>query len=87
MSVYAMNAICRDVLRNKVFRDAMKADPRAALADRDLTDEERAAFIAGDVAKLHRLGANDFLMGYLARYEIAGLNVEKFATRIRSVAD
>jgi hypothetical protein len=87
MSVYAMNAVCRDVMRNKAFRDAMRADPKAALANRDLTGEERDAFIAGDVAKLHRLGANDFLMGYLARYEISGLNVEKFATRIRSVAD
>jgi len=87
MSVYAMNRVCRDVLRDKAFRDAMKADLGAALAERDLTNEEREAFIAGDVAKLHRLGANDFLMGYLARYEIAGLNVEKFATRIRSVAD
>jgi hypothetical protein len=87
MSVYAMNAVCRDVMRDKTFREAMKADPRAALAGRDLTDEEREAFFAGDVAKLHRLGANDFLMGYLARYGIAGLNVENYATRIRSVAN
>ncbi len=86
MSLYAVNRVCRDVLRDTAFRNAMKADPSTALADRDLTDAERSALIAGDVAQLHRLGANDFLMGYLARFEIAGLNTAIYAERIRSVA-
>lgn len=84
MTVYAVNKICRDVLRDKAFREAMKKDPKAALAGRDLTDAERKALIAGDVAALHRLGANDFLMGYLPRFEVVGLNVPNYADRIRS---
>jgi len=32
MSVYAVNYLCREVLRDHAFRAAMKADPAAALA-------------------------------------------------------
>ena len=56
MSVYAVNYLCREVLRDHAFRAAMKADPAAAMAKYDLTDEERQALLAGDVAKLYRLG-------------------------------
>jgi hypothetical protein len=84
MTVYAVNKVCRDVLRDKAFREAIKKDPKAALADRDLTAEERKALLAGDVATLHNLGANDFLMGYLPRFEVVGLNVPIYAERIRS---
>ena len=31
-------------------------DPRAAIADADLTDAERAAFIAGDMRQINELG-------------------------------
>lgn len=85
MTVYAVNAVCRDVMRDKTFREAMKSDPKSALASRDLTDEERNALLAGDVVTLHKLGANDFLMGYLPRYEVLGLNVANYAERIRTL--
>ena len=39
MSVYAVNHLCREILRDHAFRAAMKADPAAAIAKYDLTDE------------------------------------------------
>src|SRR5262249_49418543 len=65
MSVYAVNYLCREVLRDHAFRAAMKTDPAAAIANYNLTAEERDALLAGDVAKLNRVGVNAFLMGYL----------------------
>ncbi len=85
MSIYAVNHLCREVLRDHAFRAAMKADPAKALAPLDLTDEERNALIAGDVGELYRMGANGFLMGYLARYEVCGLNIGIYNERMRAV--
>ena len=85
MSVFAVNYLCREVLRDHAFRAAMKADPAKALAALDLTDAERKALIAGDVDALYRMGVNGFLMGHLARYEVCGLNVEVYNQRMRAV--
>ena len=84
MSIFNVNYLCREVLRDHAFRAAMKADPAKALAGKDLTDAERSALVAGDVGKLFRLGANAFLMGYLARFEVCGLNVPVFNERMRA---
>jgi hypothetical protein len=85
MSIFAVNHLCREVLRDHAFRAAMKADPAKALAPLDLTDEERRALVAGDVGTLYRMGVNGFLMGYLARYEVCGLNIEVYNQRMRAV--
>ncbi|MFL4969047.1 MAG: hypothetical protein ACJ8EU_09995 [Xanthobacteraceae bacterium] len=86
MSTYAVNHLCREVLRDHAFRAAMKADPAAAVAKYDLTPQERAALIAGDVATLYRLGVNAFLMGYLPRFEVCGLTLPLYNERIRACA-
>ena len=85
MSIFAVNHLCREVLRDHAFRAAMKADPAKALAPLDLSDQEREALVAGDVGALYRMGVNGFLMGYLARYEVCGLNVEVYNQRMRAV--
>ena len=85
MSIFAVNYLCREVLRDHAFRTAMKADPAKALAPLDLTDDERRALIAGDVGALYRMGVNGFLMNYLARFEVCGLNVETYNQRMRAV--
>ena len=85
MSIFAVNYLCREVLRDHAFRAAMKADPARALEPLDLTDEERRALVDGDVGALYRMGVNGFLMGYLARYEVCGLNVEIYNQRMRAV--
>jgi len=56
----------------------------AAIADYDLTPEERHALLAGDVVTLHHMGVNDFMMGYLARFGSCGLSVPTFNEKIRS---
>ena len=84
MSILAINRLCRDVLHNRAFRDRIKADPAAAIADRDLTPDERQALLAGDVAKLYRMGVNAFLLGYLCRFEVCGLCLPVYNERIRS---
>lgn len=85
MSIYAVNYLCREVLRDHDFRAAMKADPAKALARLDLDEDERRALLAGDVGALFRMGVNAFLMGYLARFEVCGLNVEIYNQRMRAV--
>jgi hypothetical protein len=84
MSIFAVNYLCREVLRDHAFRAAMKRDPVQALAAKDLTDAERQALLAGDVGTLFRMGANAFLMAYMARFEVCGLNVEIYNQRMRA---
>ncbi len=69
MSVYAINKICRDALHDLSFREAVKRDPAAAIAARDLTEDERKALLTGDVAWLYEHGCHPFLMSYLTRWE------------------
>jgi hypothetical protein len=85
MTIFAVNYLCREVLRDHGFRAAMKADPAKALAPLDLTDAERNALVAGDVGALYRMGVNGFLMGYLARFEVCGLNIASYNERMRAV--
>lgn len=86
MSIYNVNYLCRELLRDHAFRAAMKADPAAALEPLDLTDQERTALLAGDVTTLYRMGANAFLLGYLCRFEICGLTLPVYNERIRAAA-
>jgi len=85
MSIFAVNHLCREVLRDHAFRAAMKSDPAKALAPLDLSDDERRALLAGDVGTLYRMGVNAFLMNYLARFEVCGLNVKIYNQRMRAV--
>ena len=85
MSVFAVNHLCRELLRDHAFRAAMKTDPAKALASLDLTEAERRALLEGDVGTLYRMGVNAFLMGYLARFEVCGLNVGNYNERMRAV--
>ena len=86
MSTFAVNHLLRELLRDHAFRAAMKADPEKALAPLDLTADERHALIAGDVVSLYRMGVNSFLMGYLPRFEVCGLNQQVYNERIRTAA-
>lgn len=84
MSVLELDRLCRETLRDHAFRKAMQTDPQTAIARYRLTLEEKRALLAGDVVALHRMGVNDFLMGYLARFDICGLNIQVYSERIRS---
>ena len=86
MSVYAVNHLCRELLRDHAFRAAMQADPAKAIEGKSLTPQERDAILSGDVATLYRMGVNSFLMGYLCRFEVCGLTLPVYNERIRSAA-
>lgn len=87
MSVYAVNKLCRDALHDPAFREALKRDAAAAIAPLDLTADERTALLAGDVAWLYEHGCHPFLLAYLTRWELFGLQVPVYSERIRRARD
>jgi hypothetical protein len=56
MSRYEVNSLLYRLKKDPGFRARFEADARAALADADLTEAERAAFIARDMRKINELG-------------------------------
>ena len=56
MSRYAINSVLYRLKKDPEFRARFGADPRAALADADLTEAERAAFVAHDMRRINELG-------------------------------
>jgi hypothetical protein len=87
MSIYSVNKLCRQTLHDLAFREALARDPETALAPWPLTNEERAALLAGDVAKLYELGAHPYLLSYLTRHELFGLKVEVYSERMRAARE
>ncbi len=86
MSIFAVNHLCRELLRDHAFRAAMKADPAKALgAARSHRPRNGGPLLGGDVGALYRMGANAFLMNYLARFEVCGLNAQSYNERMRAV--
>ena len=56
MSRYEVNSLLYRLKKDPEFRARFDTDPRAALADADLTEAERAAFVAHDMRKINELG-------------------------------
>ena len=56
MSRYAINSLLYHLKKDQALRARFIANPAAAIADADLTEAERAAFVAGDMRKLNELG-------------------------------
>ena len=86
MSVFAVNHLCRQTLRDHAFREAMRTDPATALAPLDLTEAERQALIKGQVGVLLAMGVNAFLMGYLVRFGLLGLTNDTYRERLLAVS-
>jgi hypothetical protein len=84
MSIFAVNKLCRQALHDVAFREALERDPTAAIAPWALTEEERSALLAGDVAWLYERGAHPFLLALLTRWELFGLTVDRYSERIRA---
>lgn len=87
MSAYMINKVCQRVGHDDGFRAALDADPQAALAAFDLTDEERALLIGGEVGRLFELGAHPYLLGHLTRHETLGITVDGFSRRMIAARD
>lgn len=89
MSAYAVNTVCRRLIREPELREALAASPQSAeaalrAARPPLTDEEVRLVLAGDVGALSKAGANHFLMHLLGRYELFGLDLAEEAARVRA---
>lgn len=56
MSRYAVNSLLYRLKKDPDFRARFDADARAALAGLDLSDAERAAFVARDRQRINELG-------------------------------
>ena len=56
MSRYAVNSLLYRLKKDPAFRARFTADAATAIADVDLTEAERAAFVAGDMRTINELG-------------------------------
>jgi hypothetical protein len=86
MSIYAVNKICYRVVHEPALRAALSDAPEEALraARPALSEEELKALLAGDVGRLSRMGANNFLLHQLGRFRLLGLDLPSYADRIRA---
>jgi Aromatic-ring-opening dioxygenase LigAB, LigA subunit len=56
VSRYAVNSLLYRLKKDEAFRARFEDNGAAALADLDLSDAERAAFLARDMRKINELG-------------------------------
>jgi aromatic-ring opening dioxygenase LigAB LigA subunit len=56
MSRYAVNSLIYRLKKDPQFRAGFMADPARAIADVDLSEAERAAFVARDRRRINELG-------------------------------
>jgi hypothetical protein len=56
VSRYAVNSLLYRLKKDREFRERFLADSAGALAGLDLTDAERAAFVARDMTRINALG-------------------------------
>jgi len=56
VSRYAVNHLLYRLKKERAFRERFLADPESALVGLDLTEAERAAFVARDMTKINALG-------------------------------
>jgi hypothetical protein len=56
VSRYAINTLLYQLKKDRDLRARFIKNPGAAIADVDLTDAERAAFVAGDMKRINELG-------------------------------
>jgi Aromatic-ring-opening dioxygenase LigAB, LigA subunit len=87
MNAYQVNKLCHRIFHDVPFREAVKRDPAAAIADWPFSEEERKALLAGDVKRLYEWGTHPFLLSHFTRWNLFGLNAELYAERIRGAKD
>jgi Aromatic-ring-opening dioxygenase LigAB, LigA subunit len=67
VSRYDLNVILYRLKKDAAFRARFQADPRAAVAGSDLTEEEREAFARWDTRRLNELGGSLHLLVSIPR--------------------
>ncbi len=86
MNIYLIHSLCRRVLHDREFRGLILENPEMAVSSMPFSEAERAALLAGDVARLYREGASAFLLPILCRFEVFGLELPIFNRRMRTGA-
>jgi hypothetical protein len=56
VSRYAVNSLLYRLKKDREFRERFLADPARTIADLDLTEAERTAFLARDMRQINALG-------------------------------
>ena len=56
MSRYAVNSLLYRLKKDEAYRGRFVVNAAATIADLDLTEAERAAFVARDMRKINELG-------------------------------
>jgi hypothetical protein len=86
MSLYQLNKIMYLLEVDAGFLARMKSDPANAIKGMELTEDERAAVLSGDVGKLYLMGVNMFILDSIARHELLGIDRNSYLARIRAAA-
>ena len=68
MSLYQLQKFLYDINRDAGLQAEYRTQPQALLGRYELTDEERAALLAGDVGLIYVLGANGQLLMHFAAF-------------------
>ena len=87
MSAYQINKLCHRVFHDVAFREAVKRDPAAAIADWPFTEAERKALMEGDIRRLYEWGTHPFLLAHFTRWGLFGLTPAMYAERIQGARD
>ncbi len=66
MSLYSAQKFLYQLNREPQVQQRFREDRAALLDDYELTDEEREAFLGGDIGKLYVLGSNGQLLMHFA---------------------
>ena len=56
MSRYEVNSLLYRLKKDRALRERFTTDPKGVLEGLDLTDDERAAFLAHDMTRINALG-------------------------------
>jgi hypothetical protein len=86
VSALSIQKFCRDILHDMQFRELALSNPEEAVSRYEFTLEERASLLKGDVARLHQLGASGFLLLILSRFQIFGLSLDVYNSRMRKLS-
>jgi aromatic-ring opening dioxygenase LigAB LigA subunit len=86
MSLYQLNKIMYLLEVDAGFLARMKSDAADAIKDMELTEDERAAVLSGDVGKLYLMGVNMFILDSIARHELFGIDRNSYLAQVRAAA-
>lgn len=83
MSLYGVHKLLHRAQVDLDFRERLRTEPAEVLTEAALTDVERTALLAGDVAALARAGVHTFLLSRIPRFGLLGLDRDEYNRRMR----